>query len=127
MCELTTARPIIQQAQWAHTSRGCRSCKFSFLFQPFKQFITWPLPLELSKMTMLQAIDISANQLTGYIPSGLGSCKELEYLNLSCNALEGPIPVSLGELQSLQDMDFSSNNLSGGIPMSLENLKMLTT
>jgi LRR receptor-like serine/threonine-protein kinase FLS2 len=77
-------------------------------------------------MTMLQAIDISANRLTGYIPSGLGSCKELEYLNLSCNALEGLIPYSLGELQSLQDMDFSSNNLSGEIPMSLENLKMLS-
>ena len=74
---------------------------------------------------MVQAIDISANQLTQYIPSGIESCKELEYLNLSCNTLEGPIPISLGELQSLVDMDLSSNNLSGGIPMSLANLKML--
>jgi Leucine-rich repeat (LRR) protein len=76
-------------------------------------------------MTMLQAIYISTNRLTSYIPSRHGSCKELEYLNLSCNTLEGPIPMSLGELQSLQDMDFSSNNLSGGIPMSLENIKIL--
>ena len=65
-------------------------------------------------MTMVQAIDISANQLTRYIPSGIISCKELNYLNLSCNTLEGRIPMSLGELQSLVHMDFSSNNLSGG-------------
>jgi hypothetical protein len=83
------------------------------------------MPSELSKMIMVQAIDISANQLTGYIPSALESCKALDHLNLSYNSLEGPIPVTLGELLNLQDMDFSSNNLSGRIPMSLENLKML--
>eukprot|EP00253_Pinus_taeda_P010013 PITA_10013 len=86
----------------------------------------WAMPLELSKMTMVQAIDVSANQLTGDLPSTLESCKELAYLNLSCNALEGLIPVSLGELQNLQNMDLSSNNLSGRIPMSLEKLKMLS-
>jgi len=76
-------------------------------------------------MSMVQAIDISANMLTGEIPSSVGSCKVLHYFNLSCNTLEGPIPVSLGELQNLEDADFSSNSLSGGIPTSLENLKML--
>jgi LRR receptor-like serine/threonine-protein kinase FLS2 len=75
-------------------------------------------------MTMVQAIDISANRLISYIPSALEGCKAVEYINLSHNALEGPIPVSLGELKSLQDMDFSSNNLLGRIPMTLENLKM---
>jgi Leucine-rich repeat (LRR) protein len=76
-------------------------------------------------MTMLQDIDISANRLTSYIPSGLGSCKELECLNISSNALEVMMQVSLGELLSLQDMDFSSNNCLDGIPTSLTNLKML--
>jgi len=76
-------------------------------------------------MTMLQAIYISTNRLTSYIPSRHGSCKELEYLNISCNALEGLIPYSLRKNQILQDLDLSSNNLLGAIPMSLENLKML--
>jgi LRR receptor-like serine/threonine-protein kinase FLS2 len=84
-----------------------------------------PVPSGLSKMTMVQAIDISSNQLTGHISNALRSCKGLHYLNLSYNALEGLIPVSLDELLSLEDMDLSSNNLSGGIPISLENLKML--
>eukprot|EP00253_Pinus_taeda_P028264 PITA_28264 len=80
---------------------------------------------EIGKFNKLQAIDTSANQITGYIPSILRSCKEVEYLNLSYNALEGPIPMSISELLSLQDLDLSSNNLSGGIPISLENLTML--
>lgn len=83
------------------------------------------MPLELGKFNELQAIDISANQITSYIPSSLGSCKEVEYLNLSHNALEGPIPVSISELLSLQDLDLSSNNLSGGILVSLANLTLL--
>jgi len=74
------------------------------------------LPPELSKMIMVQAIDISANMLTGEIPSSLGSCKVLNYLNLSYNALEDLIPVPLGKLQNLQDMDFSFNKLSGEVP-----------
>eukprot|EP01018_Ginkgo_biloba_P027490 Gb_23094 [translate_table: standard] len=84
-----------------------------------------PLPLEVSKMTMVQAIDISGNRLTGEVPALLGSCSELSYLNLSGNKLQGPIPSSIGRLLSLMDMDLSCNNLSGTIPESLGYLKML--
>eukprot|EP01018_Ginkgo_biloba_P016974 Gb_10274 [translate_table: standard] len=96
-----------------------------FFFNLSNNFLQGSVPSQMSKMVMVQAIDISENHLTGAIPSTLGSCIALQHLNLSRNALEGPIPVSLGELQNLQDMDFSSNHLSGKIPSSLEKLKML--
>ncbi|GLJ17405.1 hypothetical protein SUGI_0302570 [Cryptomeria japonica] len=83
------------------------------------------LPLEMSKITMAQAIDISGNRLTGMIPISLGDCAALEHLNLSHNAFEGPIPDSLSKLQNLQEMDLSTNFLSGSIPMALERLKVI--
>ncbi|KAH9316103.1 hypothetical protein KI387_024730, partial [Taxus chinensis] len=77
-------------------------------------------------MDKVQAIDISANRITGHIPNAIGSCVALDqYLNLSFNKIEGMIPDSIGKLQNLQDLDLSFNNLSGKIPMSLGALKKL--
>ncbi|GLJ20860.1 hypothetical protein SUGI_0380470 [Cryptomeria japonica] len=81
--------------------------------------------LEMSKMVMALAIDLSHNNFSGSIPSVLESCKELEYLNLSKNAFEGRIPESLANLQNLQYMDLSCNNLSGTIPEAFQKMKML--
>lgn len=79
-----------------------------------------PLPLELSKMDMVLAIDLSMNNLFDRIPPQLESCIALEYLNLSGNSLEGPLPYSLGQLPYIQALDVSSNRLTGEIPQSLQ-------
>ncbi|XP_057842925.2 probable LRR receptor-like serine/threonine-protein kinase At3g47570 [Cryptomeria japonica] len=76
-------------------------------------------------MEKVQGIDISANQLTGNIPSTIGSCIAIQYLNLSFNKINGSIPESLGKLLNLQDIDLSFNNLLGKIPMSLGKLGAL--
>eukprot|EP00253_Pinus_taeda_P030252 PITA_30252 len=96
-----------------------------FFFNLSSNLLEGPLPLEISKMTMVQEINVAVNRLTGSIPSELESCTEVHYLNLLWNSFDGPIPDSLGKLGSLEDLDFSKNNLSGTIPMSLEKLKML--
>lgn len=96
-----------------------------FFFNLSSNLLEGPLPLEISKMTMVQEINVAVNRLTGSVPSELESCTEVNYLNLSWNSFDGPIPDSLGKLVFLEDLDFSENNLSGTIPMSLENLKML--
>ncbi|XAR50726.1 Non-specific serine/threonine protein kinase [Bertholletia excelsa] len=83
------------------------------------------IPLELSKMDMVLAIDLSSNYLSGTIPSQLGSCIALEQLNLSNNALEGPLPISVGRLPYLKDLDVSFNRLTGEIPESLEGSSTL--
>eukprot|EP00253_Pinus_taeda_P012879 PITA_12879 len=82
--------------------------------------------MEIGKIAMAQAIDISVNQLIGAIPPALGSCNELQLLNLSHNSFQGSIPESVGNLRSLASLDLSLNNLSGIIPVvTLKNLKML--
>ncbi|XP_059075022.1 putative receptor-like protein kinase At3g47110 [Cryptomeria japonica] len=81
--------------------------------------------LAMSKMVMVQAIDVSLNNFLGEIPAVLSSCTNLQYLNLSWNSFDGPIPASLTSLKYLQDIDLSSNNLSGTIPMAFQEMKML--
>eukprot|EP00253_Pinus_taeda_P031220 PITA_31220 len=96
-----------------------------FFFKLSSNLLEGPLRLEISKMTMVQEINVVVNQLTGSVPKERESCIEVHYLNLSWNSFDGPILDSLGKLGSLEDLDFSENNLSGTIPMSLENLKMI--
>ncbi|KAK2412722.1 hypothetical protein P8452_73032 [Trifolium repens] len=86
-----------------------------------------PLPLELSKMDMVLAIDISMNNLSGRVPPQLENCIALEYLNLSGNSLEGPLPNSLGQLPYIQSLDVSCNKLNGTIHDSLQLCSYLKT
>ncbi|XP_008790141.2 putative leucine-rich repeat receptor-like serine/threonine-protein kinase At2g24130 isoform X1 [Phoenix dactylifera] len=83
------------------------------------------LPMELSKMDKVWAIDLSSNNFSSNIPSTMGSCKVVEMVNLSHNHLQGPIPGSLGNLLNLQSLDLSSNFLSGEIPASLQKCTSL--
>lgn len=83
------------------------------------------LPMELSNMDKVRAIDLSSNVFSGKIPPNLGGCEVVELVNLSHNRLEGPIPGSLGNLLSLQALDLSANFLSGEIPSSLEKCTTL--
>ncbi|CAM0913142.1 unnamed protein product [Alopecurus aequalis] len=78
-----------------------------------------PLPIELSKMDMVLAVDLSSNELAGAIPSQLGGCIALEYLNLSGNALRGALPAAVVALPFLEAIDVSRNGLSGPLPKSL--------
>ena len=71
------------------------------------------------------ALDLVENQLTGSIPSSLGSLTNLEFLYLQRNQLEGSIPSSLGSLTSLRYLYLYDNQLTGSIPSSLGNLTNL--
>ncbi|KAL8223095.1 hypothetical protein R6Q57_020494 [Mikania cordata] len=84
-----------------------------------------PLPLELSKMNMVLAMDLSSNNFSGPVPAQLGSCIALELLNLSNNALSGPLPDSIGKLPFLETFDVSRNKLAGNIPESFQTSSKL--
>ncbi|KAK3226163.1 hypothetical protein Dsin_006025 [Dipteronia sinensis] len=64
----------------------------------------------------LRYLDVSDNNLSGEIPSSLGSCVTLEHLHMEDNFFDGTIPTSFSSLRGLTDLDLSNNNLSGQIP-----------
>ncbi|KAK1256888.1 inactive leucine-rich repeat receptor-like protein kinase [Acorus gramineus] len=113
------------------------------LFMPFKKLTgSLQVPLRaLANCTNLEALDLSANEFTGNIPTGfctsvpklkkllladnllsgavspeIGKCTGLESVDFSFNGLEGPIPTEVWSLPRLADLVMWANNLSGEIP-----------
>ncbi|XP_039162650.1 receptor-like protein 15 [Eucalyptus grandis] len=73
-------------------------------------------------LNLMSGMDLSQNNLTGFIPSELGYLRELKVLNLSHNHLIGSIPGTFSNLQNVESLDLSYNNLTGPIPPQLTNL-----
>ena len=71
-------------------------------------------------------LDLNRNQLSGYIPAGLGSLPNLRILRMSGNNLGGTIPAGLSNLSALTNLELDDNNLGGSIPAALGNLPNLT-
>ena len=83
------------------------------------------IPSSLGSLANLQLLDLVSNQLTGQIPSSLGSLANLQLLDLVSNQLTGQIPSSLGSLANLQALHLGGNQLTGPIPASLGSLSNL--
>lgn len=81
------------------------------------------LPASVLKMTNLEELNISSNQLTGALPAEIHDLKNLKVLNASNNLMTG-VPAEVGQLSNLEVLDLSSNRLTG-LPNELGNLKKL--
>ncbi|ONI30647.1 hypothetical protein PRUPE_1G264100 [Prunus persica] len=70
----------------------------------------------------IQELDLSANNLTGSIPTwlGVGSLAQLYLLNLSRNSLVSKIPDSVTNLHDLGVLDLHGNKLSGSMSRVFE-------
>ncbi len=73
----------------------------------------------------VEGLDLSANQLSGPIPTELASLTKLTHLYLYDNQLSGPIPAEIASLTNLTELDLSENQLSGPIPSELGSLTKL--
>ncbi|KAK9115449.1 hypothetical protein Syun_022246 [Stephania yunnanensis] len=73
------------------------------------------------------SISIPKSNLSGVLPSVLGSLSSLRHLNLRNNNLHGPLPPLLFNALALQSIVLSGNSLSGSIPPQISNLKYLQT
>ncbi|KAL6900976.1 hypothetical protein ACP4OV_005652 [Aristida adscensionis] len=82
--------------------------------------------VQFGNYILVNSIDLSANQLTGEIPSEIGVLSALHSLNLSRNRISGSIPEELGSMTNLESLDLSWNDLSGPIPHSLTSVLYLS-
>jgi Leucine-rich repeat (LRR) protein len=77
----------------------------------------------------LVVLDLSYNQFSGSIPTGLGNCSELRVLKAGHNNLSGPLPDELYNATSLEYLSFPENGLHallhGSHLMKLRNLTNL--
>jgi hypothetical protein len=64
----------------------------------------------------ITSIWLESNNLTGTIPSSLGSLTELTFLYINYNNLKGTIPSSLASLTKLATLYLDENALTGLVP-----------
>ncbi|KAI4342761.1 hypothetical protein MLD38_027345 [Melastoma candidum] len=81
--------------------------------------ISGSLSPNFANLTALTSIVLDGNKLSGYIPD-LSSLRNLELLHLNDNQLSGPIPSSLGSINSLRELYLQNNDFTGEVPKSLE-------
>ena len=84
------------------------------------------IPTSLGNLPNLVSLSLAANGLSGSIPTSLGNLLSLEWLDIGANGLSGSIPSSLGNLSNMTELYLEANWLSGSIPASLANLTKLT-
>ncbi|XP_056162177.1 receptor-like protein 13 [Syzygium oleosum] len=77
-------------------------------------------------LKLMSGMDLSQNNLTGFIPPKVGYLSELRALNLSHNHLKGTVPETFFKLTNIESLDLSFNNLTGPIPPQLIELYMLS-
>ena len=87
--------------------------------------LTGRIPTQLGSLSNLSRLILDGNQLTEGVPTQLGNLSNLEILKLARNRLTGTIPASLGNLANLQWLWLTNNQLTGSTPASLGNLANL--
>jgi hypothetical protein len=84
------------------------------------------VPTDLGQLTLLKILTLSLNALFGSIPMEIGSLSKLTILQLNRNGFTGTIPTEIGLLTNLSEfLDLSDNKFTGTIPTEIGNLKKL--
>lgn len=78
--------------------------------------LTGPIPSEIKDLPYLRRLDIDSNNLSGEIPKEIGDLKVLYNLQISSNKLTGSIPVEIGNMPELLFAYLAANQLTGSIP-----------
>lgn len=88
--------------------------------------LSGPIPENtIGKLSMLQTLDLSRNNITGFSSDIWGLGNSLKSLNLSSNQIKGSLPNNLGNFGKLESLDLSYNGFSGEIPVALGSLSNL--
>ena len=88
--------------------------------------LTGTIPSSIGSLSNLATLLLDGNRLTGAIPGSIGSLSNLNTLLLNNNQLTGSIPPELGSLSNLIGLYLHDNQLTGSIPPELGSLSNLT-
>ncbi|KAG0467361.1 hypothetical protein HPP92_018316 [Vanilla planifolia] len=84
------------------------------------------IPESFSGLHTLEVLDLSQNNLSGSIPSGLGlGMTKLVSLDLSQNKLSGLFPSAICDGGALVELGLNENSLAGPVPESILNCTSL--
>ncbi|KAG0520619.1 hypothetical protein BDA96_08G089600 [Sorghum bicolor] len=84
------------------------------------------IPSELGSLLFLRRLNLHGNRLSGGIPAALSNASSLHSLYLYGNRLTGALPAAaLCDLPRLQNLDVSGNALSGEVPLDLRGCRSL--
>ncbi|XP_034696037.1 receptor-like protein EIX1 [Vitis riparia] len=75
-------------------------------------------PQEITRLYGLVVLNLSRNHITGQIPENISMLRQLSSLDLSSNKISGTIPSSMASLSFLSYLNLSNNNFSGKIPFT---------
>lgn len=85
------------------------------------------LPSSMGSLSFLQSLHLRKNNLSGVLPPSLQNCSSLLALDLGENKFEGNIPNWIGErLSRIMILGLCSNDFQGDIPHELCDLGSLT-
>ena len=84
------------------------------------------IPDELSRLTMLQILNLGYGELYGPIPAWLGGLSHLHQILLAGNALQGELPAELSNLDRLNSLTLAGNaGVYGVLPNALTDLNRI--
>ncbi|XP_052139673.1 receptor protein kinase-like protein ZAR1 [Oryza glaberrima] len=83
------------------------------------------IPSELGSLLFLRRLNLHDNRLASGVPAALSNASSLHSLFLYGNRLTGALPAALCDIPRLQNLDVSRNALSGGLPGDLRNCRSL--
>lgn len=84
------------------------------------------IPSTLVRLNALEYLALQSNKLHGDIVEELTKLKNLKALKLSENLLDNTIPTKIGLLNDLEVLDVSYNMITGTLPPSMGDLKHIT-
>jgi len=73
------------------------------------------------RLPYITILDLSFNNFSGEIPSGIANLSFLNDLKLDNNNLAGHIPPQIGQLDRMKVFTVTSNRLSGPVPVFTHN------
>jgi Leucine-rich repeat (LRR) protein len=86
--------------------------------------VTGSIPSSIGQLTRLRGLGFENNHITGSIPSTIGNIPTLWRLTLNINQITGSIPATINNCTLLNEIWLNNNQLSGSVP-SMNNLTLL--